>query len=216
MNGIKRRSTAAEAEGHKITETVRRRLPAYYRALITLYAMGEEKVSSKQLAAVIGSAESQVRTDMLAIGCKGQKGYGYNIARLYKRIGEVMSLCDVYSAVIVGEGALADAAAESQLFTKRGIKLLRRFTSEEALCSNNTPSLLDDFCRGNAVDIFILACKGQTGAVCLETAERLGIKGILNLSETDLYSKKITVRNIHIDDALMMLCSEIPKPSADI
>lgn len=209
MGEIKTGKAFGERDELSITEPIRRRLPAYYRALIFMYAEGKEKVSSKQLATVIGLTESQVRTDMLAIGCKGQKGYGYGIARLYKRIGEVMSLCDTYCAIVVGEGSLADAVAESQLFTKRGIKLLRRFTSVEALCSDNAPSALESFCHGNAVDIFILACKGQTGAVCLEVAERLGVKGILNLSETDLYSKNLTVRNIHIDDALMILCSEI-------
>lgn len=209
MSDIKSEKAVADRGEHNITEPVRRRLPAYYRALIAMYGEGEEKVSSKQLAAIIGLTESQVRTDMLAIGCKGQKGYGYGIARLYKRIGEVMSLCDTYCAVIIGDGSLADAVTESQLFTKRGIKLLGRFSESDALCTVESGSRLEEFCRVENVDILITACSGRTAALCLSLAEAVEIRGVLNFSELDLYSDKLTVRNIHIDDALMMLCSEI-------
>ena len=209
MSDIRSEKAVADREECAVTETVRRRLPAYYRALIAMYATGEEKVSSKQLAAVIGSAESQVRTDMLAIGCKGQKGYGYSIARLYKRIGEVMKLRDTYSAVIVGEGATAETVAASELFTKRGVKLLNRFSEGEAISNDGNASRLEDFCRVEKVDILILTCGGKCAFHCLSLAENLGVRGVLNLSEIDLYSDKITVRNIHIEDALMMLCSEI-------
>lgn len=209
MGDVKSEKAVADRGEHVIAESVRRRLPAYYRALIAMYAEGEEKVSSKQLAAVIGLAESQVRTDMLAIGCKGQKGYGYGIARLYKRIGEVMGLGDAYSAVIVGSGATAESVAASQLFTKRGIKLVGRFSEEDVAAEGENTSRLEEFCRVERVDIFILACGGEGASRCLLLGERLGIRGVLNLSESDLHSDTVTVRNIHIEDALMMLCSEI-------
>ena len=209
MSDIKSEKAVADRGEHNITEPVRRRLPAYYRALIAMYGEGEEKVSSKQLAAVIGLTESQVRTDMLAIGCKGQKGYGYGIARLYKRIGEVMSLCDTYCAVIIGDGALSDAVAGAQLFTRRGIKLLGRFSESDALCTAENGSRLEEFCRVEKVDIFIFTCSGATALRCLAFAESIGIRGVLNLSELDLSSDTVTVRNVHVEDALMMLCSEI-------
>jgi len=191
-----------EREELIITETVRRRLPAYYRALITMYGEGREKVSSRQLSAVIGLTESQIRTDLLSIGCKGQKAYGYNIARLYTRIGEIMRLRDRYTAVIVGEGALAEAVSDSHLFTKRGIKLLRRFCTADM-------SELEGFCQEHTVDIMILSCSGTVAWKCLAMAESVGVLGVMNLSETDLCSEKLTVRNLHIEDALMMLCSEL-------
>ena len=199
----------SDTESSPITEPVRRRLPAYYRALIAMYGEGMEKVSSRQLSIVIGLTESQVRADMTAIGCIGRKGYGYNIARLYGRIGEVMRLRDRYSAAVVGSGALADAVSASQLFTKRGIKLISRFTESDAVSGNELFSRLSVFCRSETVDILILACDGRTAAECLALAENTGIKGVMNFSETDLHSERLTVRNIHIDDALMMLCSEI-------
>ena len=209
MSDIKSEKAVADRGECLITEPVRRRLPAYYRALIAMYGKGEEKVSSRQLAAIIGSAESQVRTDMLAIGCKGQKGYGYSIARLYKRIGEVMRLRDTYSAVIVGEGHTSEAVASSHLFTKRGIKLLGRFSETDTVGDGDGISKLEQFCRDQTVDIFIFTCNGATALRGLALAENMGIHGVLNLSELDLRSDTVTVRNVHVEDALMMLCSEI-------
>ena len=209
MSDIKSEKSVADRVDCVITEPVRRRLPAYYRALIAMYGKGEEKVSSRQLAAIIGSAESQVRTDMLAIGCKGQKGYGYSIARLYNRIGEVMCLRDSYTAVIVGEGHTSQAVAASHLFTKRGIKLLGRFSEADTADDGETVSALAQFCSVERVDIFIFTCSGATALRCLMLAEKLGIRGVLNLSELDLCSDTVTVRNVHVEDALMMLCSEI-------
>ena len=209
MSDIRSEKRSADRSEHTITEPVRRRLPAYYRTLIAMYGEGEEKVSSRQLAAAIGFAESQVRTDMLAIGCKGQKGYGYGIARLYKRIGEVMGLGDTYSAVIVGNGATADSVAALQLFTKRGIKLLGRFGEEDTVTDGEKRSRLEEFCLAERVDIFIFTCNGRCASSCLALAEEIGIRGVLNLSETDLHSDRLTVRNIHIEDALMVLCSEL-------
>ena len=198
-----------ERDDSLLKEPIRRRLPAYYRALIELYSQGEEKVSSKQLAALVGSAESQVRTDMLAIGCKGQTGYGYQIARLYRRIGEVMHIHDKYSAVIIGDGALAEAISLSHLFTKRGIKLVGKFSASELNASPDGNVSVDTFCLENSVDIMIIACDTSKADECLKIAESTKIKGVLNFTEADLTSERITVRNLHIDDTLMMLCSEL-------
>ena len=194
-----------ERDESLITEPIRRRLPAYYRALISLYAEGEEKVNSKQLAALVGASETQVKTDMSAIGCKGQPGYGYSIARLYRRIGEVMNVHDNYSAVIIGEGAFAEAIAESHLFTKRGIKLAARFPNLTAVNVEDFKS----FCKNGSADIMIITGNATQAHECLAVAEKTGIKGVMNFSEAELTSPTVNVRNLHIDDILMMLCSEI-------
>ncbi|MBR2459640.1 MAG: hypothetical protein IKB34_00200 [Clostridia bacterium] len=201
-----------EAEGHcsHLTEPVRRRLPSYYRALIGLYADGYMKISSVQLANAMGLAPSQVRTDMLSIGCTGQKGYGYHTADLYKRIGEVLQIHDRFSAVIVGDGELSRHLAECHLFTKRGIKLTGRFSVND-LSDGAMITELEEFCLQSHVDIMVLACDGRIAKKCVELGERAGVRGIMNFSDCDVTSDKLTVRNLHIEDPIMMLCSEMNK-----
>ena len=194
-----------------LSEPTRRRLPAYYRALVGLYAEGNLKISSDKLAERLGLAPSQVRTDMLAIGCSGHKGYGYLITDAYKRIGEVMRIHDVYKAVAIGNGPLADAVCGCSMFTKRGIKLVGRFSSFAADDGGEILPIcrLEEFCLGDRVDIMIFACGAAEANECLKIAEKVGVKGIMNFSEADICTENITVRNLHVEDALMMLCAEI-------
>ena len=55
----------------------------------------------------------------------------------------------------------------------------------------------------------IVACEAAKAHECLRIAEKTGIKGVMNFSEAELTSEILTVRNLHVDDVLMMLCSEI-------
>lgn len=204
-----------------ITEPIRRRLPAYYRELIKMYAGGDQRVSSEELAAALKIAPSQVRGDMTAIGCCGQTGYGYLITKLYKRIGEVLRIQDCYSAVIIGEGALVETLSGLNIFTRRGVKLIGEFdtslrlvkSSENAVVSDNAEDdrTFKDFCKSNSVDIMILACESELALRCVGIAEELGVLGIWNFSDIELRSERAAVRNLHIEDSLMMLCSELPQ-----
>ena len=55
----------------------------------------------------------------------------------------------------------------------------------------------------------IFACGAAEANECLKIAEKVGVKGIMNFSEADICMENITVRNLHVEDALMMLCAEI-------
>lgn len=194
-----------------INEPLRRRLPRYYRVLLRLYAEGHEVVSSETLSSLTGIAPSQVRGDMSSIGCYGQTGYGYRITKLYRRLGEVLHLCDCYSAVIVGGGALAAAVSECALFTRRGVKLVGRIGTDGEESVGQVVASLVRLCEERRADILILACGEALALACAEKAEELGISGILNLSDVEIVSERLTVRDLHIEDPLMMLCSSLPE-----
>ena len=53
---------------------------------------------------------------MKAIGCCGQRSYGYVIPTLYKTIAGILQLSDKFSAVIVGSTNLARSIAETPVF----------------------------------------------------------------------------------------------------
>ena len=56
-----------------------KRLPKYYRYLNTLAAEGQEKISSSELARMMGTTASQVRQDFNCFGGFGQQGIGYKV-----------------------------------------------------------------------------------------------------------------------------------------
>ena len=60
-----------------------KRLPKYYRYLCSLQADGINSISSRELAAQMGTTASQVRQDFNCIGdVNGRQGIGYSVENL--------------------------------------------------------------------------------------------------------------------------------------
>ncbi len=212
----------------KLSPALTRRLPLYFRALIKFYGCGKERISSEELGAEISLAPSQVRTDIKALGCQGQRSYGYSIAALYKTIASILQLSDKYKAVIVGNTPLAAAVSETPVFMKRGVKLSAVFQEPEAPENSYFTQLPPDctvlgyekfpeFFRRYSPDVVILAdTPDKTEAfvtVLKSTLTENPEKNpqIWNFSESQLAGSGLNVKNIHISDLLMLLCLELGK-----
>lgn len=79
-------------ERERVSEAVIRRLPGYYRYLMQLELGGMKRISSQELGSRMGLTASQIRQDINCFGALGQQGYGYNIAELRARIGEILGI----------------------------------------------------------------------------------------------------------------------------
>ena len=64
---------------NKVSLPVIKRLPKYYRHLTNLSVDGKEKISSSELAHMMGTTASQVRQDFNCFGGFGQQGIGYKV-----------------------------------------------------------------------------------------------------------------------------------------
>lgn len=67
-----------------------KRLPKYYRYLSNLQADGRDKISSSELARMMGTTASQVRQDFNCFGGFGQQGIGYKVDVLLTEIGKLL------------------------------------------------------------------------------------------------------------------------------
>ena len=184
-----------------------RRLPVYFRTLIRIYGDGKQRVSSEELASEMDLAPSQVRADMKALGCIGQRSYGYSVSSLYKTIGDILQLSDRYSAVIIGNAPIADTVISSSVFSVRGIKPVGVLKGEFS------PSDFFGLCDEKHPDIVIIASDTETSAEILKAAESRcdTVSEVWNFSDRDLHSENLKVKNIHVSDLLMLLCFEIGK-----
>ena len=72
---------------NKVSLPVIKRLPKYYRYLTNLSADGKDKISSSELAHMMGTTASQVRQDFNCFGGFGQQGIGYKVDVLLTEIG---------------------------------------------------------------------------------------------------------------------------------
>lgn len=75
---------------NKVSLPVIKRLPKYYRYLTNLSADGKDKISSSELAHMMGTTASQVRQDFNCFGGFGQQGIGYKVDVLRAEIGKLL------------------------------------------------------------------------------------------------------------------------------
>ncbi len=97
----------------KASLPVIKRLPKYYRYLRTLKNDGITSISSRELAAQMGTTASQVRQDFNCIGdVNGRQGIGYSVENLLNILEDLLfGNGDRLSTILIGCGRLGKAVS---------------------------------------------------------------------------------------------------------
>ncbi len=110
---------------NKVSLPVIKRLPKYYRYLTNLSADGKDKISSSELAHMMGTTASQVRQDFNCFGGFGQQGIGYKVDVLRAEIGNLLfGDGEKLPTILVGAGRLGSAVSSFISRDANGYKLL--------------------------------------------------------------------------------------------
>lgn len=201
-----------------VSSAVINRLPRYYRFLRELYCKDILRISSGELAKIMGVTASQIRHDLNCFGGFGQQGYGYNVVYLYKKIGEILGVQDNFSAVIVGAGNLGRAISSGTMFTHRGVKLTAVFDNDPNKygamiggCRVMPMELFAGYCREKKIDIAVLTVPQDAARDVAALACEAGVSGIWNYTNVDLgiQDSGVTVQDVYLGDTLMTLCYTI-------
>ncbi|MBR5873579.1 MAG: redox-sensing transcriptional repressor Rex [Oscillospiraceae bacterium] len=198
----------------KASLPVIRRLPRYYRYITELKNNGTVRISSSQLAHIMGSTPSQVRQDFNCFGGFGQQGVGYSVDLLHEEIEKLLFPEGKQRAILLGAGTMGITVADFVIKENTGVELVAVFDNDKALIGNKLFGLeilsMDnfvEFCQQEHVDI-IIAC--TTKDVAEQLAPKIietGVKGIWNYSHFDftVYDETMIVENVHLRDSLMAL-----------
>ena len=198
----------------KASLPVIRRLPRYYRYITELKNNGTVRISSSQLAHIMGSTPSQVRQDFNCFGGFGQQGVGYSVDLLHEEIEKLLFPEGKQRAILLGAGTMGITVAHFVIKENTGVELVAVFDNDKALIGNKLFGLeilsMDnfvEFCQQEHVDI-IIAC--TTKDVAEQLAPKIietGVKGIWNYSHFDftVYDETMIVENVHLRDSLMAL-----------
>ena len=193
-----------------------KRLPKYYRYLTTMQRNGVEKVSSSELARIMGTTASQVRQDFNCFGGFGQQGIGYKVDTLQSEVSKLLfgDNGEKLSTILLGVGRLGNAVSSFLTRDVNGYRLLAAFDVREDVVGtemNGVPVRhirdLAEFCNANHPQVAVLCIPRESAAELSSTLVSLGIKGFWNFSHYDLsvdYSD-IIVENVHLGDSLMSL-----------
>lgn len=200
---------------NKASLPVIKRLPKYYRYLSNLQADGRDKISSSELARMMGTTASQVRQDFNCFGGFGQQGYGYNVRTLLSEIKSILALDREHSVVIVGAGNIGHALTNFEGFASAGFKVLALFDVNPELVGKEikgrpvyASSELEDFIRTHDVDIGVIAARRSAAQGIADRMVQAGIKGIWNFVPIDLVAA-VPIENVHLNDSLSELSYKI-------
>ena len=204
------------ATQNKASLPVIKRLPKYYRYLTTMQRNGVEKVSSSELARIMGTTASQVRQDFNCFGGFGQQGIGYKVDTLQSEVSKLLfgDNGEKLSTILLGVGRLGNAVSSFLTRDVNGYRLLAAFDVREDVVGtemNGVPVChirdLAEFCNANHPQVAVMCIPRESAAELSSTLVSLGIKGFWNFSHYDLsvdYSD-IIVENVHLGDSLMSL-----------
>ena len=202
----------------KVSLPVIRRLPRYFRYITELKSAKKTRVSSSQLAEIMGSTPSQVRQDFNCFGGFGQQGIGYSVDLLHDEIAHLLFPNDSINAVLVGAGSLGATIANFVLNEAEKVNLTAIFDNNPNLVGKSLHNIkisdadsLVDYCHENKVDLLIVCIPKNAAEKFAATLVKTDVKGIWNFSHYDfsIYDKSLIVENVHLRDSLMALSYRI-------
>lgn len=197
----------------RVSITVIRRLPKYYRYLGELMRKNINRVSSQELSNMTGFTASQIRQDLNNFGGFGQQGYGYNVEELHSQLGKILGLDQVYNTVIAGAGNLGQAVANYRGFADAGFKVLALFDKNPKLVGLRIRELeikdvdvLEEYIRENKVEIGIITTPMESAQEIADIYMKAGIRGIWNFAPADLeVNDDVIIENVHLNESLFTL-----------
>ena len=200
---------------NKVSLPVIKRLPKYYRYLTNLSADGKEKISSSELAHMMGTTASQVRQDFNCFGGFGQQGIGYKVDVLRVEIGKLLfGDGEHLPTILFGAGHLGSAVSSFISRDTNGYRLIGVFDINPDLFGkemSGVPILpltsLSEFCAQHHPEVAVLCVPRQSAIDLAADLVSYGIQGVWNFSHYDLSVEypQLTVENVHLGDSLMSL-----------
>ena len=203
------------ATQNKASLPVIKRLPKYYRYLTNLSADGKDKISSSELAHMMGTTASQVRQDFNCFGGFGQQGYGYNVSNLTGEIKRIMGIDRKHTIIIVGAGNIGHALTNFPGFAETGFEVKALFDVNEDLIGTEIkghPVLdvkdMDEYIRENQIDIGVIAARRSAAQEIADRMCAAGIRGIWNFVPLDI-TTSVPIENVHLSESLSTLSYKI-------
>jgi redox-sensing transcriptional repressor len=198
------------------------RLALYLRKLRELRARGVERISSKDLAEMIGLNAAQIRKDFSYFGEFGTRGVGYEVARLVDEISHCLGLDHSWNVIIVGAGLLGTALARYRGFSEQGFRLVAMFDSSATVIgasfgTGRVRSIadLEEFCDAERVDIALVTVPAGEADGTVERLAAAGVKAVLNFAPVKVHAPEdVLVRQVDLSSELMSLSFYLDREQA--
>jgi redox-sensing transcriptional repressor len=191
-----------------------RRLSLYSRALTDLEMNSVDKVSSQELAAMLGLNSAQVRKDLAYFGQFGVPGMGYYVADLRQRIQKILRSDRAVKVILLGVGNLGSALISYGGFLKQGYQIQMAFDADRRKVGTIRGGIeirhideLEEQAKRLKPDVAILAVPADASQAIAERVVAAGITGILNFAPRRLQlPEEIKVHHVDLAIEMESLC----------
>jgi len=185
--------TANGDDPRRIPQAVVKRLSLYSRVLQNLERDKVDKVSSTELAELLGLNSAQVRKDLATFGQFGIPGYGYQVGDLRHRIKSILGTDRDVAVALIGVGHLGTALLSYGGFQRQGFRVMCAFDiAINDVDHANLPvpiyliGELEGRIKQHGIDMAILTVPQDAAQTITDRLVEAGITAILNFVPTRL------------------------------
>ena len=140
------------------------------------------------------------------------RGFCFFGFMVFEEVGGILGLDKEYTVVMVGFGNLGQAVS-NYLQNKEGFELCGIFDVNPSLVGSELCGLkvsdaseLEEYLKGNEVDIGIIATDKGSAQSVADMLSAAGVKGIWNFAPLDLVvPESVMLENVHLSDSLYTL-----------
>ena len=187
-------SNSGNSDREPISELTTGRLSVYLRCLNYLESIGQETVSSHELAERFHLNSAQIRKDLACFGEFGTRGVGYNVGQLRRNLIATLGLEQTRHAIIIGAGNLGMALADYRGFNSNGFHIVALLDNDPEkigkMSRTGIPVLayerLRDVVSANEVDIGIIAVTPENAQAVYDRLVEAGVRAVLNFAPVQI------------------------------
>ncbi len=182
------------------------RLSVYLRCLRRLQELGEERISSRELARRFRLSASQIRKDLARFGEFGIRGVGYEVGELRRRLESLLGVGRERRVVIVGAGNIGTALARFPGLDSASFRVVAVFDNDPAKVGRRLRSLavrhgreLEATVRETGAEIGVLAVPAAAAQENYDRLVAAGIRAVLNFAPVQIETDPRTrVKNVDL------------------
>ncbi|MAB28668.1 MAG: redox-sensing transcriptional repressor Rex [Planctomycetaceae bacterium] len=206
---------------HNIPRPTARRLSLYLRELVVLLSANRMMVSSKQIGALLGLTDAQVRKDLTFVGQFGHSGVGYDVRKLHENLRRILGRDLVWNAALIGAGNIGRALLSYRPFDELNFHITSVFDSDPAswgiVLNKRTVqpiSELETTLENSGVRLGIIAVPSDAAQGVADRLVEYGIDGILNFAPRRLeLNPDVIVSNVDFTLSFEQLAFQVAQAS---
>jgi redox-sensing transcriptional repressor len=183
-----------ETDREPVSELTTGRLSVYLRCLAYLDSVGQETVSSHELAERFHLNSAQIRKDLAFFGEFGTRGVGYNVRTLKEHLTSTLGLERTRNVIIAGAGNLGMALADYNGFNEQGFHIVGLVDTDPEKVGRTSRSgipvlpadSLPQTVRARSVEIGIIAVPTEAAQRTYDALVDAGLCAILNFAPVQI------------------------------